>query len=249
MRNVHGRQRVGVVIVVIALCGSMASTVAAYTTATRTQRAAIRRVVYARWRSLVPSDCPSQVGGPKVFTMFSARVSSLDLRYAFASVRDDGCTFTIGYFVRRPTTGSNRWRVVVGEADSAQDCSEYRQVPGPVLREFAIEGVKNGQYQLCGSATGRPWCDQFAVAYAVNTTCAVGLKVDRLYGAKCIPASYRSGPLPPCRKRLDGFRCVPTGDTYAVVNCVEVGGAWACTSRSEETGQRAHQRLDATRSR
>lgn len=72
-----------------------------------------------------------------------------------------------------------------------------------------------------GAASGRVWCDQFHVAYAVNTSCAVEQRVSRLYAIRCIPTRNQPlGRLPPCHESLGGFRCKPTGDVYAVVNCV-----------------------------
>jgi hypothetical protein len=49
-------------------------------------------------------------------------------------------------------------------------------------------------------------CDMFGVAYAIGTTCGVEQRVSKLYGAECIPASYRQGRLPPCHKPLIGIR-------------------------------------------
>jgi hypothetical protein len=61
----------------------------------------------------------------------------------------------------------------------------------------------------------------FRVAYAENTSCATEARVSRLYGSRCIPRDYQFGaPLPSCHKSLLGFHCRPTGDVYAVVNCV-----------------------------
>jgi hypothetical protein len=196
----------------------------AYTTATGAQRAAILGVAHAKWRSQVPTPCPADVGGPTVFHMYWARVSSIDPLYAMASVKDDGCTYTIGYVLSRPTMHSNRWRVAAVLHDSAEFCSDFHSVPGAVLNEFSIEGAirgAGGGLRLCGRTTGAPWCDQFGVAYAVNTSCAVEQRVSRLYGSDCIPNAYRGGKLPPCRRSLDGFLCTPSGDVYAVVNCVD----------------------------
>jgi hypothetical protein len=220
-----GRTALFVSLALAIVSGSWLATgpAAAYTAATNPQRAALERVVHARWLSEVPPSCPAAVGGPTVFHLRWARVSSIYPQYAFVSVRDDGCTFTMGYFLRRATTRSDRWRVVSQQADSAQPCSDFRSLPGPVLNEFGIEGTRGSQgvLRLCGRTTGAPWCDQFGVSYAVNTTCAVEEHVARLYRAECIPRSYRSGPLPWCRRSLAGFSCIPSGDAYAVVNCVD----------------------------
>jgi hypothetical protein len=196
---------------------------AAYTTAKGAQRAAILNAARDQWRSEVPKGCPAGIGGPTVFRFNWARISSIYPQYAYASVEDDGCTFTTGYVLLRPTILSGHWHVVTRQLDSAQSCSEFRAVPGSVLNEFGIEGNTGGEGELhlCGSTTGRPWCDQFGVAYAVNTSCAVESHVAELYGERCIPKTYRGGRLPPCGRVLIGFRCTPSGDVYAVVNCVD----------------------------
>jgi len=196
---------------------------AAYTTATGGQRTAILKVVNHQWRLEVPNQCPAGIGGPTVFHMNWARISSIYPEYAYASVRDDGCTYTMGYVLRRPNMHSDQWHVVTRQLDSAQSCSELRPVPGPVLNEFGLEGSTGGEGELhlCGATTGRPWCEQFGVAYAVNTTCAVEERVTGLYREQCIPNMYRGGSLPLCRRTLIGFKCTPSGDVYAVVNCVD----------------------------
>ena len=201
----------------------MAASATAYTAATGAQRPAIRAVAQRTWRLEVPSQCPADIGGPTVFHMNWARISSIYPQYAYASVRDDGCTYTMGYVLRRPNMRSDQWHVVTRQLDSAQSCSELSHTPGPVLNEFDIEGTagSGGALRLCGRTTGPPWCDQFGVAYAVNTTCAVEERVGRLYSAQCIPKTYRLGKLPPCARTLIGFRCKPSGDVYAVVNCVD----------------------------
>jgi hypothetical protein len=199
-----------------------ASSAAAFTPATGAQRSVILNVVREEWRSEVPSPCPADIGGPTIFHVNWARVSSIYPEFAYTSVKDDGCTYTVGYVLRRPDTRSRDWHVVARQLDSAQSCSEFHAVNGAVLNEFGIEGnTGEGELHLCGPTSGRPWCEQFAVAYAVNTTCAVESRVAGLYGDQCIPKTYRSGPLPPCRRTLAGFKCRPSGDAYAVINCVD----------------------------
>lgn len=211
-----------VVLGIVALAWAAASATA-YTTATGRQRSAILNAVNDQWRLEVANPCPAGIGGPIVFHMNWARVSSIYPEYAYASVRDDGCTYTTGYFLRRSNMHSEEWHFVTRQLDSAQSCSEFRPVPGPVLNEFGVEGNMGGEGELhlCGPTTGRPWCEQFDVAYAVNTTCAVEERVAGLYGEQCISKTYRSGPLPSCQRTLIGFKCTPSGDVYAVINCVD----------------------------
>jgi len=46
-----------------------------------------------------------------------------------------------------------------------------------------------------GAASSRVWCDQFHVAYAVDTSCVVEQRVSRLYAIRCIP-DKQSAPRP-----------------------------------------------------
>jgi hypothetical protein len=194
----------------------------AFTPATGTQRSAILNVVREEWRSEVPSPCPADIGGPILFHPNWARISSIYPEFAYARIKDDGCTYTTGYVLQRPAPHSHDWHVVARQLDSAQSCTEFRAVNGAVLNEFGIEGnTGEGELHLCSPTSGRPWCEQFAVAYAVNTTCAVESRVAGLYDEQCIPKAYLSGPLPPCRRILAGFKCTPQGDVYAVINCVD----------------------------
>ena len=212
-----------VVCVVGVLLLTWATASAAYTTAAGEQRTAILKAAHEQWRLEVANQCPSGIGGPAVFHMNWARISSIYPEYAYASVQDAGCTYTTGYVLHRPNMRSDRWHVATRQLDSAQNCSEFDPVPGPVLNEFGIEGSTGGEGELhlCGSTTGRPWCEQFGVAYAVNTTCAVEERVAALYREQCIPNTYSSGSLPLCGRTLIGFKCTPSGDAYAVVNCVD----------------------------
>jgi hypothetical protein len=207
----------------VAAAAWAAAGAAAYTAATGGQYTAIQNAVHNQWRLELPNQCPADIGGPTVFHLNWARISSIYPEYAHASVQDDSCTYTVGYVLRRPNMHSNQWHVITRQLDSAQSCSELRPVPGPVLNEFGIEGNTGGEGELhlCGPTTGRPWCDQFGVAYAVNTTCAIERRVAGLYGEQCILKTYRGGPLPACRRTLIGFKCTPSGDVYAVINCVD----------------------------
>lgn len=55
----------------------------------------------------------------------------------------------LGFFLKRPSVRSNKWKIVVALQNSAQDCPEITPyVPEPVLREFQIEGIPNGSQTL-----------------------------------------------------------------------------------------------------
>jgi hypothetical protein len=76
-------------------------------------------------------------------------------------VKDSGCTYTTGYFVRRPSGRSERWRVVARQIDSAQACWYFiRRLPRRMLREFSIGG-------LSGYQSGVGLCVTFAAGYGV----------------------------------------------------------------------------------
>jgi hypothetical protein len=80
------------------------------------------------------------VGGPGRPFLRRAYLSDSDSRYAFASIADRHCIFTVGYFMRRMRPQGGSWHIAYQVADSAQACSEFRRhVPDSVLREFALE--------------------------------------------------------------------------------------------------------------
>src|ERR1039458_7583874 len=93
-----------------ALLGSAATVSWGYRPATATELSVIRRVVRKEWRSEAMIPCP--IGGSNTFHLDWAYVSTVDPRYALAEVKDSGCTYTTGYFVRRRSTHSERWAVV-----------------------------------------------------------------------------------------------------------------------------------------
>jgi hypothetical protein len=133
-----------------ALLGSVATVSWGYRPATATELSVIRRVVRKEWRSEATIPCPT--GGSDTFHLDWAYVSTVDPRYALVEIKDSGCTYTTGYFLRRPSTHSERWTVVVRRLDSAQSCSEFTaHVPKRVVREFSIEGTRGntGPVGLC----------------------------------------------------------------------------------------------------
>lgn len=133
-----------------ALLGSVATVSWGYRPATATELSVIRLVVRKEWRSEATIPCP--IGGSNTFHLDWAYVSTVDPRYALVEVKDSGCTYTTGYFLRRPSTHSERWAVVARRLDSAQSCSNFTaRVPKRVLREFSIEGTRGntGPVGLC----------------------------------------------------------------------------------------------------
>lgn len=194
----------------------------AYTLPSSSQEAAIAQAAKAAWNTEDIRLCPAGLGGPTVFQMNWAHIASIYPQWAYVSVKDDGCTHTVGYILKRPNLASNHWRVVGRQLDNPQDCSTFH-APKPILYEFEIEGVhgNQGEPRPCARPTGKPWCGQFA-DYAVNTSCAVDTRVNKLYLQECVPTG--SGPtqtLPPCGHTLLGFKCVPGENAYALVNCID----------------------------
>ncbi len=140
----------------------LASAASAYRPANPGARRAIVRAVLAK---IGTHPCGPQ---PPVV---DARISTTDGDYALANVtvpvRDleliekhikehkvlrkvcEDAGLPLGFFLKRPTVHSNKWKIVVALQNSAQDCSEITPyVPGPVLHEFHIEGIPNGSQTL-----------------------------------------------------------------------------------------------------
>jgi hypothetical protein len=136
------RSAVAVAVVGVLLLG-LASSAGADRPATRAQSHTIRRIVAARWRAEAIIPCP--VGGSNKFTFRGASISTADPRFADASIDDSGCTYTLGYILRRRSPHGGRWHIVYAVLDSAQSCNDVRaRVPEPVVRDFGLEGMTHG---------------------------------------------------------------------------------------------------------
>jgi hypothetical protein len=83
------------------------------------------------------------------YALAQVSVSKRDLELINEHEVHTGCAIAglpLGFFLKRPSTRSNSWKIVVSLENSAQDCSEITpNVPEAVLREFHIKGVSNGQ--------------------------------------------------------------------------------------------------------
>ena len=118
----------------------LSPTAGAFRPATAAQRHAIRRVVKRQWDSDATHPCP--IGDPESFVFRGASISTADPRFAQASINDTGCTFTLGYILRRPSKHGGGWRIVEKLLDSAQECrSLRRRVPESVIQDFGHEGI------------------------------------------------------------------------------------------------------------
>jgi hypothetical protein len=138
--SLGGRTAIGVISSAACALMVLAPTAGAFRPATTAQRHAIRRVVKREWDADASHPCP--IEGPESFVFRGASISTVDPRFAQASVDDSGCTFTLGYVLRRPSKHGGGWRIVEKLLDSAQDCHSIRRhVPESVIRDFGIEGV------------------------------------------------------------------------------------------------------------
>jgi hypothetical protein len=150
------------------LLGSVATVSWGYRPATAMELNVIRRVVRKEWRSEARIPCP--IGGSNTFHLDWAYISTIDPRYALAEVKDSGCTYTRGYFLRRPSKHSERWEVVARRLDSAQSCSSFTDsVPKRVVREFSIEGTR-GNAGPVGPCMTPDVIDAAHIAQTIPTT-------------------------------------------------------------------------------
>lgn len=125
---------------------------AAYRPANKAETRVIRRVVAKAWHREATIPCPT--GGGDSFHFYWASISTVDPHFALTEIKDSGCTYTRGYFLRRRSRHSRRWQIIRRRLDNAQSCSYFRRsVPEAVLREFAIEGLvgqhNTGPLGLC----------------------------------------------------------------------------------------------------
>jgi hypothetical protein len=157
-------------------------------------------------------------GGATASTVAAGAVHGYTMAFWWRVIRQSHTIRSNGRLQRQPAQGPPVMRRVVVKA-RAGTVKTARRVLVALLGVGAAVMLAPGPAR--GSTSGHVWCDQFHVAYAINTSCAVEQHVSRLYVTRCIPRSYQlPGRLPPCRKSLSGFRCTPTGDIYAVVKCV-----------------------------
>jgi hypothetical protein len=107
--------------------------------ATKSERAAIKRVVLKRCGP-VPEPC--------VFR--KARISTRNARYAWASVTQEGLS---GMLLKRPTTRSRRFKVIGIQGGGVSECSYWRRrAPRTVLGDLDIVGLVDdtGATRNCG---------------------------------------------------------------------------------------------------
>jgi hypothetical protein len=104
---------------------------------TGAQAAAIHQAVATYWKTL-----NQQCRRGDRFEQRGAYISTSDPQYGYGAVVDNSCGYAFGFFVRRPGTAGEDWRVVGSYQDSAQDCSEFeRFLPVRVIVEFSLKGL------------------------------------------------------------------------------------------------------------
>jgi hypothetical protein len=87
------------------------------------------------------------VPGRGLRQVLGSRCLHLDLRPSLRrrDINDSGCTYALGYILRRRSPRGGRWHIVYAVLDSAQPCSDVRaRVPEPVVRDFGLEGIPHG---------------------------------------------------------------------------------------------------------
>jgi hypothetical protein len=112
---------------------------AADRSATKAERAAIKRVTMKRCHA--PDGC----------TFRKARISTRSARYAWADIIGEGVS---GMLLKRPTSRSRRFEVVGFQGGGIGECTYWRKrAPRSVLRDLDIHGlvdVSAGTEGSCG---------------------------------------------------------------------------------------------------
>jgi curli biogenesis system outer membrane secretion channel CsgG len=105
--------------------------------ATKTERAAIKRVALAHCDA--PGGCRFK----------KARVSTRSARYAWADIFGEGLS---GLLVKRPTAHSRRFKVVGIQGGGIGTCSYWRaRAPRSVLRDLHVVGLTDVSAGTTGS--------------------------------------------------------------------------------------------------
>lgn len=82
--------------------------------------------------------------GPLVFR--AIYISTADPRYAQGRVDDNRHTcYAFAFFLKRPTQTSETWKVIGEFPDSVVECSNFRELPKSVVRDFKLEDARPGK--------------------------------------------------------------------------------------------------------
>jgi hypothetical protein len=127
------------ILAVVALAALTAQPALADRAASKTERAAIKRVTMKRCTA--PDGC----------TLHKTRISTRNARYAWADIIGEGVS---GMLLKRPTSRSRRFDVVGFQGGGIGECAYWRKrAPRSVLRDLDIHGlvdVAAGTEGSCG---------------------------------------------------------------------------------------------------
>jgi hypothetical protein len=139
MHRMRSRSLVVATLAIVALGLVATSPAIADRSATKAERAAIKRVTMKR------------CGAPDGCTFRKARISTRNARYAWAEVIGEGVS---GMLLKRPTSHSRRFKVVGFQGGGIGECAYWRKrAPRSVLRDLDIDGlvdIASGTEGNCG---------------------------------------------------------------------------------------------------
>jgi hypothetical protein len=139
MQRLRSRSLVVATLTMVALGLVATSPAIADRSATKAERAAIKRVTMKR------------CGAPGGCTLRKTRISTRNARYAWAEIIGEGVS---GILLKRPTSHSRRFKVVGFQGGGIGECTYWRKrAPRSVLRDLDIDGlvdVASGTEGSCG---------------------------------------------------------------------------------------------------
>jgi hypothetical protein len=139
MQRLRSRSLVVATLTMVALGLVATSPAIADRSATKAERAAIKRVTMKR------------CGAPGGCTLRKTRISTRNARYAWAEIIGEGVS---GMLLKRATPHSRRFKVVGFQGGGIGECSYWRKrAPRSVLRDLDIDGlvdVASGTEGNCG---------------------------------------------------------------------------------------------------
>jgi hypothetical protein len=139
MQRMRNRSLVMATLTMVALALVATSPAIADRSATKAERAAIKRVTMKR------------CGAPDGCTLRKTRISTRNARYAWADIIGEGVS---GMLLKRPTSRSRRFEVVGFQGGGIGECTYWRKrAPRSVLRDLDIDGlvdVASGTEGSCG---------------------------------------------------------------------------------------------------
>jgi hypothetical protein len=139
MQRLRSRSLVVATLAMVAVGLVATSPAIADRSATKAERAAIKRVTMKR------------CGAPDGCTFRKARISTRNARYAWAEIIGEGVS---GMLLKRPSSRSRHFKVVGFQGGGIGECRYWRKrAPRSVLRDLDIDGlvdVASGTESSCG---------------------------------------------------------------------------------------------------